>query len=240
MRDLFYLIALKAVLIFCMAPSPLAAQNNALPPLTDEIAAQFTAIGRFGQSGFRERQGCTATLIAPDLVVTAAHCASPNGTSERVFVAGWSRGDYIDASGTQNEIRHPAYATNGPHDPRNDIALIVLRNPIENVPPIPLSNKDEGEITGTQVALIGYHRQTPHLLSGDFTCPITDFSVGLFQVGCPVINGNSGSPVLNQTEDGTWQIVGVVSSQFGATAIVVDVPDWLRNEVANHLQLSLE
>lgn len=238
--EVFNQIIRHAIFALCIATSPLAAQEIALPPLADDVAARFTAIGRLGQAGFRVRQSCTATLIAPDLVVTAAHCVSSSGTSQRVFVAGWSRGDYIASRETKSEIRHPAYALRGTHTPRNDIALIILQNPIQDVTPIPLGDDSAVALAATAVALLGYHRQTPHLLSGDFDCPVTDYSRGLFQVGCRVINGNSGSPLLNQTEDGAWQIVGIVSSQRGAATIAVAIPDWLKSEVASHLQLTLE
>lgn len=217
--------------------APVAAQNIVLPPLSDEVAVQFPAVGRFGPSGFRDRQGCTATLIAPDLVITAAHCASPRGTSGAVFAAGWLSGDYIEVRGTRLEMRHPAYAADGQHRPRNDIALIVLDSPMENVVPIPLGVVDGAQLYETNVALIGYHRLSPDRLSGDFACPVGRFQIGLLLIGCPVINGNSGGPVLNQTENGDWQVVGVVSSRMGrAAAIAVELPDWLRQEVAAHLQ----
>ncbi|KMK68507.1 serine protease [Puniceibacterium sp. IMCC21224] len=218
------------------ATLPVAAEIEALPPLADEIAAQFPAIGRLGHGGFRTQQGCTATLIAPNLIVTAAHCVAETGHSGRVFVAGWSRGDYIAARDSKREMRHPAYALDGTHHPRNDVALVVLDSPIDDVTPIPLGRVEEGGLHGTEVALIGYHRKTPHLLSGDFNCAATQFAVGLVYVGCPVINGNSGGPVLRENKDGAWQVVGVVSSQRGGGAIAVELPIWLRREVAAHLR----
>lgn len=225
-----------AILALSMAALPVAAQDRALPRLDDDVAAQFPAIGRLGQAGFRERQGCTATLIAPDLILTAAHCAAASGQSGNVFVAGWSRGDYIAARPSQREIRHPAYALDGAHRPNNDIALIVLESPITEVTPIPLGDVETGTLMGKDVALIGYHHRTPHLLSGDFSCPVARFGLGLMEVGCPVIGGNSGAPILNQADDGTWQIVGVISSQNGDTAIAVALPDWLRRQVEEHEQ----
>jgi V8-like Glu-specific endopeptidase len=220
----------------CIAAAPATAQEWALPPLADEIAAQFPAIGRLGHAGFRIKQGCTATLIAPDLLLTAAHCLSKKGRSGKVFVAGWSRGEYIASRGVMREMRHPNYALDGAHDPSNDVGLVVLDSPIENVTPILLGEVEQHALYGTEVALFGYHSKTPHLLSGDFNCPVTPFAVGLFHVGCPVINGNSGGPLLGITEAGGWQIVGVVSSQIGAGAIAVELPDWLKQEVAAHLQ----
>lgn len=211
------------------------AQRHALPPLADDVATDFQAIGRFGQAGFRTRQVCTATLIAPTLIVTAAHCASPTGHSGKIFVAGWSRGDHIAASGTILELRHPAYAIDSRHRPQNDIALVVLKAPINDVDPIPLGEVLQQDVIGTDVGLLGYHTQTPHLLSGRFDCPLTYFGDGLLLVGCPVIGGNSGSPILNQSEDGGWQVVGIVSSTVLGGAVAVALPDWIKRELARHL-----
>ncbi|WP_417525565.1 trypsin-like serine peptidase [Marinovum sp.] len=203
--------------------------------MADEIAAQFPAIGRLGHAGFRTKQACTATLIAPDLVLTAAHCVSEDGVSGRVFVAGWSRGDYVAARASKSEIRHPAYAVKGKPLITNDVALVVLESPMEEVTPLPLATQEEDAWDATEVALLGYHRRTPHLLSGDFTCPATRLGARLVHVGCPVIDGNSGSPVLSQAAQGGWQVVGVVSSRQGSGAIAVELPSWLRRTVAAHL-----
>lgn len=226
----------RSLIALCVVFSPVEAQERALAPLADDIAAQFPAIGRLGQAGFRTQQGCTATLIAPDLIVTAAHCVSDSDRSDRAFVAGWSRGDYIAARAPEREMRHPAYALNGRHGPRNDIALIVLESPIDDVTPIPLGDVEDGRLDGTEAALLGYHRKSPHVLSGSFTCPVRQFGIGLLRVGCPVINGNSGAPLLDRAKHGGWELVGVVSSQLGAGAIAVELPDWLQREVAAHLR----
>lgn len=228
-------IAARIFIAICVTTSPVAAQDLFLPPLTPEVAAQFSAIGRLGVAGFAT-QGCTATLIAPDLVITAAHCASENGHSERIFAAGWSHGEYITSRAFKREMRHPAYGPDGRHGPRNDVALIVLESAINDVQPIPLGDVEEGALDGTQAALIGYHRKNPDMLSGDFACPVIRFAVGLLHVGCPVINGNSGAPLLAPAKDGGWQVVGVISSRLGAGAIAVELPDWLRREVAAHLK----
>ena len=222
----------KTCLALCILTSTAAAQQPALPPLADEVAAQFPAIGRLGKAGFRIRQSCTATLIAPSLILTAAHCAAETGRSGSVFVAGLSRGNYIAARQSDMEIRHPSYSITGTNSPRNDIAVIVLDSPIVDITPIPLGFVEDDKLYGTDVALIGYHRQTPHLLSGDFNCPVTYFDLGLMHVDCPVINGNSGGPVLGRNENGSWQVVGVVSSQIGAGAIAVQLPYWLRQKVS--------
>lgn len=228
----FVLPLLAAFGLFAPSASPVAAQGRtqALPPLPDAVAAEFPAIGRLGQAGFRTRQGCTATLVAPQLIVTAAHCVSAKGESNSVFVAGWSRGDYIAARETGPQVRHPAYGLSG--GPDHDLAYVVLDSPIEDVTPIPLARQEAGSLMDREVALIGYHRQTPHILSGDFACPVSYFRPGLYFVGCPVINGNSGAPIMTQTEAGDWQVVGIISSRLPGGAIAVELPDWLFDEIA--------
>jgi hypothetical protein len=229
-----YEIIAGLLLCLCGAILPAAAQDSELPPLADDIAAQFPAIGRFGLPAFNVTQGCSATLFAPELVLRAADCVSTSGQSGRVFAAGWRNGIVVAQAGTALEIRHPDYGVSGGHTPSSDVALVVLETPITAVDPMPLSPA-EGAVLPDNVALIGYHFRSPDRLAGDLTCSTEPFSAGLLRIGCPVINGNSGGPVLTRSEDGTWQITGVVSSQFGGDAIAVILPDWLRMEVDAHL-----
>jgi len=226
----------QSFLAFYVAVPSVTAQEQALPPLDAEVAAEFHAIGRLGYAGYRTKQSCTGTLIAPDLIMTAAHCVSGTGRSENVFIAGWSRGNYIASRKSKLEIRHPDYSEHDTQRVKNDVALVVLNGPIEDVAPIPLGEVKEDALTDTDVALIGYHRKTPHMLSGDFNCPVTFSGMELMHVGCPVTKGNSGGPILRSTEHGVWEVVGVVSSQNGDEAVAVKLPDWLRREVAAHLQ----
>ncbi len=231
-------LAIAALIAGFGAASAGTAQQITLPPVPDAQAAEFAAVGRVNTSGFRVKGNCTGTLIAPDLVLTAAHCTAKGtpGRSKRVFVAGYARGDFIAARRTLEEWRHPAYAPDGAHGPRNDVGLHILRTPITDVAPIPLADLEDGALDGTDVALLGYHRAIPHLLTGRFDCPVTQFQVGLVHVGCPVISGNSGGPILQQDETGTWRVVGVVSSQLGREAIAVEIPDWVWREVASRAQ----
>jgi secreted trypsin-like serine protease len=70
--------------------------------------------------------GCTGTLIAPTLVVTAGHCAE---FATRVFF-----GSDVTKKGTvvkvKKRIRHPSYHKGHKH---NDLLLLVLAKPVTNV-----------------------------------------------------------------------------------------------------------
>lgn len=219
------------ILLLCLAGGAVAESvaRISLPPLPDAVGAQFGAVGRVNIAGFKTKGSCSGTLIAPDVVLTAGHCVSASGRPTRVFVAGWKRGDYIAARRSTSEMRHPAYLPQRGGVPLNDVGLVFLDTPITEVAPLPLAAPQ-----ADAVALLGYHQFIPHLLSGQLDCPVQPFGAALMQVLCPVTSGNSGGPVLEPREGGGWAVVGVVSSKFSGTAIVVPVPDWVRAELEAH------
>lgn len=221
------LILLPLLLIAALASAAIGEQTQrraALPALTDEIAADFTAVGRVNQAGFKTKSSCSGTLIRPDVVLTAGHCASRrhDPSSQKTFVAGWSRGDYVAARQLRNQMKHPAYGIGGTHDPRFDVGLLFLAEPITEVAPIPL-----GPVSGGDVAILGYHRFIPHLLSGAFECPVLTEAKQILEIGCPVVSGNSGGPVLEPDGQGGWVLTAVVSSTTGTGALATRVPQWV-------------
>lgn len=208
-------------------------QAEPFPTLDAEDAAKWAAVGQVNAAGFKVRSGCTGTLIAPDLVATAAHCVQGRaglGTN-RFFVAGWNRGDYVAGRASAQIIVHPQYvAAAGVKKYFNDVALIVLESPIEGdkIEPVPLMS-DPPKVA-FQKLLLGYHRQKPHVLSGSSTCrsnPKRLYELIVFD--CEVVSGNSGGPVLHKTEDG-WVLAAVIVARAGEEGhgLAVPVDDWMR------------
>ncbi|WP_299967285.1 trypsin-like peptidase domain-containing protein [uncultured Roseobacter sp.] len=219
--------ALALVLVAAVFTAPLLAEP--FPVLPPEERAKWTAVGTVNRAGFRSISSCTGTLIAPDLVLTAAHCVD----GQRHFVAGWERGKFVAHRISAEALSHPAYAV-APEGrrPRFDVALLRLSEPIpaEVITPLPLS--DDPALRDTSMTLLGYHRKRPHLLSGRSDCQRWSGDIDIITIDCEVISGNSGGPVLAQTDAG-WVIIGVVAQRIGGyepRALAVPVGDWLLEE----------
>ena len=66
-------------LIAFVLTMPVGAEELAVLPAEEH--ANWQAVGRINSAGYRKRDMCSGVLIAPDQVLTAAHCvAEPDGT----------------------------------------------------------------------------------------------------------------------------------------------------------------
>ncbi|MEM6292060.1 MAG: trypsin-like serine protease [Myxococcota bacterium] len=99
-----------------------------------------------------EAQVCTGSLVAPDLVVTAAHCL-PDQLTSVAF------GEDVSAPARTVEIIscavNPLYDGTGPAD----TALCTLVDPVDDVQPIPLASACEAALLvqpGNPVSLVGF------------------------------------------------------------------------------------
>jgi V8-like Glu-specific endopeptidase len=210
-----------------------------LPLLARTYTPAFNAIGLLGWDIQRTQKGCSGTLIAPDLVLTAAHCVPGNGAGGADFVAGWHARGEVARAKLVRSIRHPNYRADGTHSPRFDVGLAILDAPLQGVTPLSIAPGLAELLVGGPVALIGYHHSAVGGLSGSFNCPLADGRAigrpGTFLVACPVRGGNSGAPLLVQTAQG-WTVIAVVSSRAGFDdAVATPLMDWLLQEIEAHL-----
>jgi len=194
-----------------------ATADEAPEMLAPAAHADWQAIGRLNHAGYRSRRLCTATLIAPDLVVSAAHCvvrsgADPIPPGELRFVAGWLRGAHAGL-GRAAAVSVPRAwlqaAREGRADIAHDIALVRLTEAMGGVAPLPAAAPDSGEIR-----VLGYRWDRPHALSDSGTCAHTPVAAGVHATACHATFGTSGAPVL-QRHDGAWRMVGIVSAVGG-------------------------
>jgi len=210
-------LTLAALSLACAVLGGMAAADptpRGMVPAADQ--PDWAAVGRLNITG----QGfCTATLIAPDLVVTAAHCLMNVRTGRPVpprdvhFLAGYRIGTFEGhRRGRQFSIT-PGFQGPGRTLPL-DIALVQLDAPMpDTVAPIPL---DTGVRATQGFTLLSYGMDRSQILSAQHGCTFEKRLSTVIVTTCEGVPGASGAPLL-QMVDGKPVIVAVVSSILAKT-----------------------
>ncbi len=224
-----------------LACSETRAQTNPYPgvigkddrKIVASTEPEFNAIGHINVTSFSKKRRCTGTLIAPDRVVTAAHCVvekvsgKPKPASQIHFVAGVHRGDYLGHSKAKCVyLAHEPFARPMKFSPEviNDVAVIVLAKALD-ITPIPLA-RDVQLKKNLPLVHPSYPRDSRYALFADFGCRLQGRKFGLWLTDCDTNFASSGGPVLVRV--GAKLHLGAVMSGFvpGKFTVAVPVSRW--------------
>jgi secreted trypsin-like serine protease len=215
-------LALVILYISAACTSASAMVGNA-PPAGDFARAAVMIVGSRGNS-------CTGTLIARDLVLTAAHCVPPGLDYKLVQFDAQRQPQLRD---TLRVERHPQFSQQSfdNHRATADVALIKLAAPASNDAQGILFNGAFAVAPGDRFAVAGYGLtergngktggtlRAANLVAtgrpGNLQIRLVDPAANGSRAGLGACTGDSGAPVFRH-DNGRALIIGVVSWSTGA------------------------
>lgn len=189
-----HFIILLTFLIGLFSLTPCMATNAV------EITADEIDLGNIGmlkaENSNGENSQCTATPVASNLIITAAHCLFDR--EENLFESVHFYPNFNQKSQYVERINiiHMTYLE------KKDVALLALETSLTDFFPLSESTQRESEIS-----IVGYpalEKQRAWISS----CEVEKNTSGIFTYNCPTAPGMSGAPILTNI-DGEISIIGI-------------------------------
>jgi protease YdgD len=187
----------------------------------DDRVEVDTAVAPWNMIGLLELSPgtCTAVLIGPQTVLTAAHCIANGGRIDAQpveFLAGYDRGDWVEASEIVG-YHVPQGWLQGEADGM-DFAFVYLADPIgDRIGWMDVTGLSDAEIAafeagrGPDIMQAGYSYDRDGVMTGNLDCPFVELGASSTLVHeCDTLQGDSGSPLFIET-GGRYRIIGIES-----------------------------
>lgn len=149
------------------APEPRIVNGIPADPAAFPFVAALLEAGVYRKQGAYQAQFCGASLTAPTVLVTAAHCVVDEKTGDHIppedLLVGFGsalKSPSLRVVGITDIQVHPGYRL---RTTENDIAVINLAQPITDIPLIPvvkLAQLDEYTRPGTVATIVGWGNST--------------------------------------------------------------------------------
>ena len=233
-RGVFTFLAALLSMSFLINLSPAFSIYGGTPAIGNKVVVALL------RSEMATNSGCSGGLVAPRIVMTAAHCLTGSVNNLWISEPGIDIRDVNTKRIQAEKIYLPEGFTAANFPYQNDFAIIVLKSGFENFETLDLASSEQvskwmnEEAAVTHIgygctALVdsppcGATSPTPNQLETTFSKEIPQqfnaltpntFSVTKISVDKTICGGDSGSPLLKKV-DGKWIYVGAQSSSNGA------------------------
>ncbi len=225
MRPSIRLAALGLAFCGCLREAPVEPIGEAAQPIiggTTDTGDPGVVLLFAAQPGAASGSLCSAEIVSPHVVLTAAHCVSPDEVGQGAVFHVFT-GDNFNQANQANMLAvrethfDPQFNTNQ-LDAGHDIGVAILENPVSIAPLVMNRAPLTVAMQGQPVRLVGYglddsatqtgagiKRQTSTTLT-DYDQVLVHFSDGQHET----CNGDSGGPAF-MTFNGQEVIVGLTS-----------------------------
>ena len=217
--------AAAACLLAALALAPAVAMVGGAQPAADGVGRSVVMI--LGSGG----TACTATAIARDLLLTAAHCVQPGSDYKLVANAPGERPVLKDIARIERDPQFDLKRLFG-HLATADVALLKLAEPLpQRIPPAPLGAEEEPVAVGDAFVVAGFgvtvrgDGRTGGIVRaatlaatgqpGSLQIRLYDPRTKGVSAGLGACAGDSGAPVFRD-KDSRSVVIGVVSWSTGA------------------------
>lgn len=217
----------------CAVEEPASEAARAQGIIGGDLAPQ-NAFPATGMLVLRDHMVCTATLIAPDVALTAGHCVNhkPAFGSFAFTLDTNALDGFTDPVPVSVTHTHPDF-DDGVDDftdlaVRNDLGILLLDYPITTVTPerIELPSDGYDMRSGDELSLCGYGRtvwhspELPQKRQGEIIVDrIADHEFSTAAADPQPCLGDSGAPMFATLPDGSRVITGIVSRAMGRSVM---------------------
>ncbi|MDX3762802.1 S1 family peptidase [Streptomyces sp. AK02-04a] len=217
------LIAATSLAVAALSGTPAAAVSG--PQASDAVS---TATARLDIGGQR---GCSATLVAPQWLLTAASCFTDTPGGPLAPGAPKLKKTTATIGGTAQQVVNLALRTD------RDVVMAQLAKPVSGITPVPVAATAPG--AGDEVQAAGYGRTHDEWVPDQVhAAAFTTQNVGATTVdlagksdGAVICKGDTGGPVLI-TAAGHTAVVGVSSRSWQGGCLGTDASETRTGAVA--------